>query len=241
MRAPAWSSPSTSGTWSRRTRTFDEYADRIRRGVPFVDFAPIVSISAKTGQRVERVLEAALEIAAERRRRVPTAALNALLREAAFRQPPPAAGNKRPRLYYVTQVAIEPPTFVFFASDAASVHFSYRRYLENRIRDAFGFAGTPIRLVFRERERDEIERQRRPFKRPSKRAQRSRPRQAAVAKKATRAVVGAGAWGTTLAVHLARRGPVMLLARNEDHAAELGETRENKRHLAGVRCRPRSR
>jgi len=149
-------------------RTFDEYADRIRGGVPFVAFAPIVSISAKTGQRVERVLEAALEIAAERRRRVPTAALNALLREAAFRQPPPAAGSKRPRLYYATQVAIEPPTFVFFASDAASVHFSYRRYLENRIRAAFGFSGTPLRLVFREREREEVERKRRPAKRPRK-------------------------------------------------------------------------
>ena len=150
--------------------TFDEYADRIRKAAPFVEYAPIVSISAKTGQRVERVLEAALEIAAERRRRIPTAALNALLREATFRQPPPSAGNKRPRLYYATQVAIEPPTFVFFASDAGSVHFSYRRYLENRIRAAFGFAGTPMRLVFREREREEGERKRRPTRRPAKRA-----------------------------------------------------------------------
>ena len=67
-------------------------------------------------------------------------------RDCAPDTPPPAAGSKRPRLYYATQVAIEPPTFVFFASDAAAVHFSYRRYLENRIRAAFGFAGTPIRL-----------------------------------------------------------------------------------------------
>jgi GTP-binding protein len=92
------------------------------------------------------------------------------LREAAFRQPPPASGSKRPRLYYATQVAIEPPTFVFFASDAASVHFSYRRYLENRIRAAFGFAGTPVRLVFREREREEGERKRKGARRPTKRA-----------------------------------------------------------------------
>jgi GTP-binding protein len=138
-------------------RTFDEYVARIRRAAPFIDFAPVLSISAKTGQRVERVLEAALEIAAQRRRRVPTAALNALLREATFRQPPPAAGGKRPRLYYATQVAIEPPTFVFFASEAASVHFSYRRYLENRIRAAFGYEGAPVRLVFRERQREEME------------------------------------------------------------------------------------
>ena len=144
----------------KEANTFDEYVARIRAAVPFIDFAPVLSISAKTGQRVERVLEAALEIAAERRRRVPTGALNALLREATFRQPPPTVGNKRPRLFYVTQVAIEPPTFVFFANEAASIHFSYRRYLENRIRDAFGFAGTPVRLVFRERERDDIERNR---------------------------------------------------------------------------------
>jgi len=153
----------------KEANTFDEYAAAIRREVPFINFAPIVSISAKTGQRIERVLEAALDIAAERRRRVPTGALNALLREATFRQPPPAAAGKRPRLFYATQVAIEPPTFVFFANEAGSVHFSYKRYLENQIRDAFGFAGTPIRLIFRERERDEIER---PRRRPARRSNR---------------------------------------------------------------------
>ncbi len=141
-------------------RTFDEYAGRIRREAPFLDFAPILAISARTGQRVGRVLEAALEIAAERRRRVPTAALNALLREATYRQQPPAVRGKRPHLYYATQVAIEPPTFVFFASEAASIHFSYRRYLENRLREAFGFAGAPLRLVFRERRREDLERPR---------------------------------------------------------------------------------
>jgi GTP-binding protein len=160
-------------------KTFDEYAANIRRQVPFINFAPILSISAKTGQRVERVLEAALDIAAERRRRVPTGALNSLLREAAFRQPPPTVGAKRPRLYYVTQVAIEPPTFVFFANEAASIHFSYKRYLENQIRDAFGFAGTPIRLVFRERERDEIERPRRNVRSPKGRRPAARVARAA--------------------------------------------------------------
>jgi len=139
-------------------RTFDEYAARIRHEAPFLDFAPILSISARTGQRVGRVLEAALEIAAERRRRVPTGALNSLLREATFRQQPPPVRGKRPQLYYATQVSIEPPTFVFFAGEAASVHFSYRRYLENRLREAFGFAGTPIRLIFRERRREELDR-----------------------------------------------------------------------------------
>jgi GTP-binding protein len=133
-------------------RTFDEYVARVRAQAPFLEFVPIVSISAKTGQRVGRVLEAALDIAAERRRRVPTGALNDLLREATFRQQPPAMRGRRPRIFYATQVSVEPPTFVFFASGAAEVHFSYRRYLENRIRAAFGFAGTPLRLVFRERQ-----------------------------------------------------------------------------------------
>jgi GTPase len=139
--------------------TFDEFVARIRRDAPFIDFAPIVAISARSGLRVGRVLEAALEIAAERRRRVPTAALNAMLREATFRQPPPPVGNRRPQVFYATQAGIEPPTFVFFASNAAEIHFSYKRYLENRLRDAFGFAGTPVRLVFRERSREDLERE----------------------------------------------------------------------------------
>jgi GTPase len=154
--------------------TFDEYAATIRREAPFIGFAPIVAISAKSGQRVARVVEAALEIAAERRRRVPTAALNALLREATFRQQPPPVRNRRPHLYYATQVAIEPPTFVFFASSAAEIHFSYKRYLENRLREAFGFSGTPIRMVFRERSREELER--RPVRRKRGRAARASSR-----------------------------------------------------------------
>jgi len=138
--------------------TFDEFAARIRQQAPFLNLAPIVSISARTGQRVEHVLEAALEIAAERRRRVPTAALNAWLRDATHRRPPPTVRGKQTRFFYATQASIEPPTFVLFASDAAGVHFSYKRYLENRLREAFGFAGTPIRMIIRERTRDETER-----------------------------------------------------------------------------------
>jgi GTP-binding protein len=138
--------------------TFDEYVAGLRREVPFLSFAPIVSISAKSGQRVERVIEAALEIAAERRRRVPTAALNAWLREATQRRPPPTVRGKQTRFFYATQAQTEPPTFVLFASEAQQVHFSYRRYLENRLREAFGFAGTPMRLFIRERAREDHER-----------------------------------------------------------------------------------
>ena len=132
-------------------RTFDQYVTWIQRDAPFLDFAPAVSISAKTGQRVERVLELAVDVWGERRKRIGTGELNRLLTEAVARQAPPAVKNRRPRLYYATQAGIEPPTFIFFANDAALIHFSYRRYLENRIRDVLGFHGAPIKLVFRDR------------------------------------------------------------------------------------------
>ena len=132
-------------------RTFDQYVAWIRRDAPFLDFAPVVSISAKTGQRVERVLEMAVDVWGERRKRIGTGELNRLLAEATARQVPPVAKNRRPKLFYATQAAIEPPTFIFFANDAELIHFSYRRYLENRIRDVLGFHGAPIRLVFRNR------------------------------------------------------------------------------------------
>lgn len=141
----------------REEHTFDEYVAALRREVPFLDFAPILAISAKTGLRVGRALDAALVIAQERRKRVPTAELNRVLSEATFRQQPPPVRGRRPRFFYATQAAAEPPTFVLFASGAGSVHFSYERYLENRIREAFGLRGTPIRLIFRERSRIELE------------------------------------------------------------------------------------
>jgi GTP-binding protein len=132
-------------------RTFDKYTEWIRNEVPFLDFAPIVSISAKTGQRVGRVLEAAIDIWGERRKRISTGELNRVVMAATDRTPPPPVRGHRPKLFYATQAAVAPPTFVFFASDASAVHFSYRRYLENQLRERFGFDGTPIRLVFRDR------------------------------------------------------------------------------------------
>jgi GTP-binding protein len=132
-------------------KTFEQYVEWIRRDAPFLDFAPVVSISAKTGQRVGRVLEAAIEIWGERRKRVSTGELNRLVSGATDRVSPPMVKGRRPKIFYATQASIAPPTFVFFCSDAGSVHFSYRRYLENRLRDAFGFDGTPIKLVFRDR------------------------------------------------------------------------------------------
>jgi GTP-binding protein len=137
-------------------RTFDEYVHKIRRDVPFLDFAPILSISAKTGQRVSRVLEAAVDVWGERRKRISTGALNRLIGDAVLRQTPPLVKGKRPKIFYATQAAVAPPTFVVFAREAGSVHFSYQRYLENQLREAYGFDGTPIRLIFRERSAVEL-------------------------------------------------------------------------------------
>ena len=141
-------------------QTFDQYVEWIQNEVPFLDFAPVVSISAKTGQRVGRVLEMAIDIWGERRKRVPTGELNRVIRAAVERQVPPVVKNRRPKVFYGTQAAVAPPTFVFFANDAASIHFSYRRYLENRLREAFGFHGTPIRLIFRDRSSIKLPRRR---------------------------------------------------------------------------------
>jgi GTP-binding protein len=153
--------------------TFDEYVAKLRKHAPFLANSPVMSISAKTGQRVERVLEAALEIAAERRRRIPTPALNAWLREVTARRPAATVRGRQPRFLYGTQAGSTPPTFVLFASDAAAVHFSYRRYLENQLRAAFGFGGTPLRLVIREREREPSTR------RSPRRAAKSSPKRSA--------------------------------------------------------------
>ena len=141
-------------------KTFDEFAATLRRELAFIDYAPIVSISAKTGQRVQKVLELAVDVWGERRRRVSTGELNRLVAAAVERTPPAVVHGRRAKIRYVTQAGVAPPTFVFFTTDPASIHFSYRRYLENRLRDAYGFQGTPIKLVFREQVREKRERKR---------------------------------------------------------------------------------
>ncbi len=141
-------------------RSFDEFTADLRRELPFIDYAPVVSISAKTGQRVGRVLELAVDVWGERRKRIPTGELNRLVSAAVERTPPAMVHGRRSKIRYATQAGVAPPTFVFFATDPASLHFSYRRYLENRLRDAYGFDGTPIRLVFREQVREKRERKR---------------------------------------------------------------------------------
>ncbi len=110
---------------------------------------------------MQKVLELAVDVWGERRRRIPTGELNRLISAAIERTPPAMVRGRRAKIRYATQAGVAPPTFVFFATDPASIHFSYRRYLENRLRDAYGFDGTPIRLVFREQIREKRTKKRR--------------------------------------------------------------------------------
>ena len=132
--------------------TMEAYRKDAREQLDFMPYAPIVFISAKYGQRVHQVITAALEVINERVRRVPTAKLNQVLKDAVQKHPPPSRPGKWMKFYYVTQADVSPPTFVFFCNDPAGIHFSYRRYLENEFRQAFGFEGTPMRLSFRARD-----------------------------------------------------------------------------------------
>jgi GTP-binding protein len=102
------------------------------------------------------VVDLALEVVAERKKRIPTSALNKMLREAVANHPPSSKSGKAIKFFYGTQVDIEPPTFVFFCTDPKAIHFSYRRYIENQLRDRFSFIGTPIRISFRGREDAEL-------------------------------------------------------------------------------------
>jgi GTP-binding protein len=134
--------------------TFDAFSRHVREAFKFMSYAPLLFISAKTGQRVDKVLPLALEIARNRQRRIPTSELNTLLRRATYEHPPTAVHKgAHLRIYYATQPQVAPPVFLFFANQAEQVHWGYARYLENRIRDRYDFTGTPIKIVFRSRPR----------------------------------------------------------------------------------------
>ena len=120
----------------------------MRNEFQFVPYAPVLFVSAKYGDGVGKVIPRAIEISEERNKRLPTAAVNSVIQEAIAVHPPPQIKGKAIKVKYATQAEVDPPTFVVFVNDAR-VHFSYRRFLENRLRDAFGFSGTPIRLVFK--------------------------------------------------------------------------------------------
>jgi GTP-binding protein len=150
--------------------TADQWLKALRREAPYLSWADIVFASALTGQRVERILAEARRVAEERYRRVPTGDLNRVVTDAVRAHPPSHVRNRLGKILYATQVAVAPPTFVIFVNDPELIHFSYRRYLENRIRDEYGFQGTPIRLIFRARESAEAARRSaRPRRRVAKR------------------------------------------------------------------------
>jgi GTP-binding protein len=139
------------------SHTLAEFTAKLRQELNFIPYVPFLFISAKFGQRTTKVLPEALRVAAERTKRVPTAQLNKLMKEATMAHPPPSKPGKWVKFLYATQAETSPPTFVFFVNDAEAVHFSYKRFLENQLREAFGFEGTPIHLIFRTRHADEIE------------------------------------------------------------------------------------
>lgn len=134
----------------------ESYRKLVAEGLKFIPYAPVVFASAKTGYHVQSLLDTALNIAEMRYLRVPTARLNEVVQDAVRRHNPTVVKNKVLKIYYATQVQVNPPTFAFFVNDTEAVHFSYERYLENRLRETFSFRGTAIRMFFRPRSKVEL-------------------------------------------------------------------------------------
>jgi GTP-binding protein len=127
------------------------YNRHIRQQLKFISYAPVLYISAKFGHGVDKVMPEVHRVYQERLKRLPTAAVNNVVQQAVAVHNLPRSGAKQLKILYATQAEVNPPTFVFFVNDAELIHFSYRRYLENKLRQSFGFAGTPLRLVFKTR------------------------------------------------------------------------------------------
>ena len=127
--------------------TMDEYTRHVRQELNFMDYVPLIFISAKTGQRVEQVLPMALRVQEERLARITTAMLNRVLRDAQDAHPAPSHAGRQLKIYYGSQVRVDPPTFVLHVNDPKLFHFSYLRYLENQFRETYGFLGTPIKII----------------------------------------------------------------------------------------------
>ena len=135
-------------------KTIYKHTEKIRQILSFMPYAEILFISAKTGQRTGRIFETINVVLENNSMRVATGVLNEIMAEAVAMQQPPTDKGKRLKLYYITQAAVKPPTFVIFVNDKNLMHFSYTRYLENKIREAFGFKGTSLKFIIRERKED---------------------------------------------------------------------------------------
>ncbi|MBQ2641861.1 MAG: ribosome biogenesis GTPase Der, partial [Lachnospiraceae bacterium] len=135
-------------------QTVKKFTDKIRSVLSFLSYAEIIFISAKTGQRLPKLYDEIDLVSANQNMRIQTGVLNEIINEACVMQQPPSDKGRMLRILYSTQVGVKPPTFVLFVNDKELMHFSYQRYLENRIRDTFGFKGTPLRFIIRERSQD---------------------------------------------------------------------------------------
>lgn len=135
-------------------RTMNHFRRDVLDQFAFMDYAPVLFLSAKTGQRVHQLLPAVKEAAEQHAMRISTSVLNQVLQDATMSTPPPSVKGRRARLQYGTQVAVKPPAFALFVNDPELFHFSYIRYLENQLREAFGFQGTPIRILLRKKNKD---------------------------------------------------------------------------------------
>ena len=135
----------------KNDKTIYRFSDDVKQILSFAPYAEIIYISAKTGQRVNKLFDCIETVIENQNLRISTGVLNEIMAEAAAMQQPPSDKGRRLKLFYITQVGVKPPTFVIFVNDKKLMHFSYTRYLENRIRDSFGFSGTPLRFFIRER------------------------------------------------------------------------------------------
>lgn len=136
-------------------KTVKEFTNKVREVLSFMSYAEIIFISAVTGQRLPKLYEMIDIVSENHSMRVATGVLNEIMSEAVTMQQPPSDKGKRLRLYYITQVSVKPPTFVIFVNDKELMHFSYTRYIENQIREAFGFRGTPLKFIIRERKENQ--------------------------------------------------------------------------------------
>ena len=137
----------------KETKTMNEFTERVRKELSFMPYAPIIFTSTVTNQRLGKLLETVKYVSNQCAMRVPTGQLNELIADAVVMNQPPSDKGKRLKIYYVSQVGIKPPLFAFFINDRELTHFSYSRYLENKIREGFDFQGTPIKFVYREKQR----------------------------------------------------------------------------------------
>ncbi len=131
--------------------TMNEYTKQVREGLAYMPYAPVLFVSAATGQRVDKLFDMINNVYEQNNKRIPTGQLNSILAEATARVQPPTDKGRRLKIYYMTQAGVCPPTFVFFCNDARLFHFSYQRYLENQIREVFSLTGTPVKIVVRQR------------------------------------------------------------------------------------------